>query len=158
MTDDLEEKIIEMDRKALIAEAQDDLVEQVARIICVEEGLDPDTSLGGDKQNWLWMEYTRCANLIIDVIKPHVLGYEGMTMPNGHENRTLDLNIDPARRGMENTGIYVRAKDEGKWQSVDIVYLDKASLLRWLRSRGGDNKWAESVVGVLLGHDAFDYS
>lgn len=52
-----------------------------------------------------------------------------------------------------NTGIYVRAKHEsGKWESVDIVLLTKTSLLEWLKSRGGDNPYAEDVVGILLGH------
>jgi len=51
------------------------------------------------------------------------------------------------------TGIYVRAlSPEGKWMSVDIALLDKESLLSWLRSRGGNNPWAENVVGILLGH------
>lgn len=57
------------------------------------------------------------------------------------------------------TGILVRAsltKADGtaKWDSFDIYYLEKASLLTWLKSRGGENKWAEDVVGILLGHGA----
>lgn len=51
------------------------------------------------------------------------------------------------------TGIFVRAQHEdGRWENVDIAALDKQSLLAWLKSRGGDNKWAEDVVGILLGH------
>jgi hypothetical protein len=51
------------------------------------------------------------------------------------------------------TGIFVRAKNpDGKWRSVDIALLDKVSLLVWLKSRGGDNPWAEDVVGILLNH------
>lgn len=51
------------------------------------------------------------------------------------------------------TGIYVRAKHKnGGWESVDIVLLEKESLLEWLRSRGGNNPWAEDCVGLLLGH------
>ena len=51
------------------------------------------------------------------------------------------------------TGIYVRAKfPEGGWGNVDIRDLDAESLLRWLRSRGGNNQLAENVVGILLGH------
>ena len=50
------------------------------------------------------------------------------------------------------TGIYVRAKRDGKWESVDISELTAESLLQWLRSRDGDNPWAEDVVGILLGH------
>ena len=66
----------------------------------------------------------------------------------------MNLKIDPDRRLQPvETGIYVRAQHpSGAWQSVDIFDLDKPSLLAWLRSRGGDNPWAEDVVGILLGH------
>ena len=51
------------------------------------------------------------------------------------------------------TGIYVRAmRESGKWESVDIPCLTKESLWEWLKSRGGDNPYAEDVVGILLGH------
>lgn len=50
------------------------------------------------------------------------------------------------------TGIYVRAQCDGKWDSFDIAELDKASLLEFLKSRGGDNAWAEDTVGILLNH------
>ena len=51
------------------------------------------------------------------------------------------------------TGIFIRAlSPEGKWESVDIVFLDKSSLLEWLKSRGGNNPCAENVVGILLGY------
>jgi len=69
-----------------------------------------------------------------------------------------DLLIDEKRLEQSyidnnHTGIYVRAKREsGKWESVDILCLTKDSLLDWLRSRGGDNPWAEDVVGILLGY------
>jgi hypothetical protein len=67
-----------------------------------------------------------------------------------------DPTIDP-KRAIEfadaNTGIHLRAKDQdGKWLAADIATLDKESLIAWLRSRGGDNQWAEDVVGILLGH------
>ena len=75
-------------------------------------------------------------------------------MPNPEE--TDILTIEPGRARGRETGIYVRAKHNGKWFNADIAELDKASLLAWLRSRGGENKWAESVVGTLLGHGAFD--
>jgi len=41
---------------------------------------------------------------------------------------------------------------DGKIAQADVAVLDKASLLKWLRSRGGENKLAENVVGVVLGH------
>ena len=71
-----------------------------------------------------------------------------------------DLHIDPERAVMADnlprTGAFVRAKDQtGKHQSVDITLLNKASLLALLRSRGGQNEWAENTVGLLLGHGPF---
>ncbi len=51
-------------------------------------------------------------------------------------------------------GIPVRCEGpDGKWGAFDIAHLDRASLIEWLRSHGGDNPWAERVVCVLLGHD-----
>lgn len=52
------------------------------------------------------------------------------------------------------TGIFVRAQvpPDNRWTSVDIEVLDLPSLMTWLRSRGGDNKWAENTVALLLGH------
>jgi hypothetical protein len=72
-------------------------------------------------------------------------------------DRTV-LRIDPIREGLPKeeqlfTSLYVRALgSDGRWHTVDIWMLDKESLLRWLRSRGGDNPYAEDVVGILLDH------
>lgn len=65
----------------------------------------------------------------------------------------MELKVDPARDELH-TGIFVRAKNaEGGWDSVDIAELDRDSLHAWLRSRGGENLWAENCVMQLLGHD-----
>lgn len=67
----------------------------------------------------------------------------------------MELKVDKERLFSPNrviTGIYVRAVYDGKFDSYDIDALTKKSLLEWLRSRGGDNPWAEDVVGILLGH------
>ena len=68
----------------------------------------------------------------------------------------MDLHIDLERwkekAKWEGTGIYVRAKIGDKWESADIALLEKDSLLSWLQSRGGKNRIAEDVVGILLGH------
>lgn len=67
---------------------------------------------------------------------------------------TMDtLTVDPYRTGAPETGVYVRARSEGKMGSHDIAHLDANSLLAWLRSRGGENAWAENTVGILLGHE-----
>lgn len=62
----------------------------------------------------------------------------------------------PEERGDLCTGIYVRAKRNDRWGSHDIADLDTVSLLRWLRSHGGANAWAESVVCLLLHHNEGD--
>lgn len=54
------------------------------------------------------------------------------------------------------TGVFVRAEFNGKWGSFDIAELDKPSLHAFLKSRGGDNLWAENVVEILLGHGHFE--
>lgn len=65
----------------------------------------------------------------------------------------MDIKQDSERIDLPSTGIYVRAlSPEGKWLSADIATLERASLMTWLRSRGGENAWAEEVVARLLGH------
>jgi hypothetical protein len=72
------------------------------------------------------------------------------------EKKELTLDLDrianPNYHGL--TGIFIRAKHEGKWGNFDIAELDEPGLMVWLRSRGGDNPWAESTVAILLGHRA----
>lgn len=70
---------------------------------------------------------------------------------------TFEATVDPARHEInhESTGVYVRAKYKEKWGSFDIAELDRDSLFRFLRSRGGANLWAENVVLVMLGHEAY---
>lgn len=62
------------------------------------------------------------------------------------------LRVDPAREGWDETGILVRAKLGETWVNADIAVLDTDSLNRFLRSRGGENAWAEGVVRIMLGH------
>jgi hypothetical protein len=66
------------------------------------------------------------------------------------------LLVDEARANhfkYVKTGIFVRAEfPDGSWDSVDIFWLTKESLTEWLKSRGGDNLWAEQVVYILLEH------
>lgn len=68
-----------------------------------------------------------------------------------------DLRVDDEREHEQRgaTNIFVRAKFEDAWGSYDIAELDRLSLLRWLRSRGGENLWAENTVISLLGHAQF---
>jgi len=64
------------------------------------------------------------------------------------------MTVDPSRwehrQEFPGTGIFVRAlvPPDNRWASVDIEMLDLTSL----RSRGGDNRWAENTVALLLGH------
>lgn len=67
-------------------------------------------------------------------------------------DRAAPRDEDGSRMG-PSTGIFVRAWNaDGRCVNACISELDKASLLAWLKSRGGDNRWAEDVVGILLGH------
>lgn len=70
--------------------------------------------------------------------------------------KPTEPEADPARiadpRYSDATGIYVRARGPGGYDSFDIATLSYDSLMTWLRSRGGQNEWAESVVAALLGH------
>lgn len=65
----------------------------------------------------------------------------------------MNLIVDNDRAHLDGTGIFVRAKHGGSWGSYDIATLTRDSLGEWLRSRGGENAWAESVVFILLGHE-----
>lgn len=71
---------------------------------------------------------------------------------------TAPLTVDPARVGNCHgfTDIFIRAQHDGAWGSYDIAELDRPSLQRFLRSRGGANEWAEGVVMILLGHPPLD--
>jgi hypothetical protein len=78
------------------------------------------------------------------------------------EPPTADLQVCPDRASVNRdmhrtTGIYVRAKGtDGRWDSFDIAELNRDSLVTWLRSRGGDNFWAENCVLIMLGHDPLE--
>lgn len=71
----------------------------------------------------------------------------------------MNLQADQNRMQLAGaSGIYVRAqRAEGQWDSVDIAELTAASLFEWLRSRGGENQWAEATVLILLGHDQSEF-
>lgn len=71
---------------------------------------------------------------------------------DGQVGGNVKLKVKPDVGKFCRTGIFVRAQTVKGWASVDIGQLDAPSLLSWLRSRGGDNAWAENVVGILLGH------
>jgi hypothetical protein len=53
---------------------------------------------------------------------------------------------------MQPSGILVRAIYEEKGVNADIALLRGESLMEWLHSRGECNRWAESVLMLLLGH------
>lgn len=67
----------------------------------------------------------------------------------------MQLKIDEERYqgAWDATGICVRAQREnGTYETVDISSLTKESLLVWLKSEGGDNRFAEDAVGIMLEH------
>lgn len=71
------------------------------------------------------------------------------------EDQAKPLHVDKSRLHSSrhnDTGIYVRAYSGTAVGNYDISQLTKESLLRWLRSRGGSNPWAESCVLIMLGY------
>ena len=70
---------------------------------------------------------------------------------------SIEYKVDGGRARSDDlypeSGIYVRAKLGDKWGSYDIAHLERESLVAWLKSRGGDNPWAENCVLLLLGHE-----
>lgn len=55
-----------------------------------------------------------------------------------------------------NLGLLVRVKNGPGWDVADAYALTRESLLRWLRSRGGKNLWAENIIMDIMGYDHFD--
>lgn len=49
--------------------ADNEMVERVARALCWANGMDPDLTLGGDGQNYLWMEYEHPARAAIAAMR-----------------------------------------------------------------------------------------
>ena len=47
----------------------ENIIEAVARAICWKNGMNPDLTLGGDGQNFLWMEYEGQAKAAIAAAK-----------------------------------------------------------------------------------------
>lgn len=105
-----------------------------------------------------WAVFASDTHEMVDLtlIKPdEAEGYyaEPVYTRSAIQQKPVELTADPEREGCEGlTGILVRAKDSsGKWGSLDIAELDRASLHAWLRSRGGKNLYAENCVLALLG-------
>ena len=66
----------------------------------------------------------------------------------------LQLKVDPYRTGAKETGVQARCLESpGVYKLHDIAHLDAASLLAWLRSKGGCNPWAENTIAALLHHE-----
>ena len=49
--------------------ATTEMVERVARALCWSNGMEPDKSLGGDGENFLWMEYVPQASAAIAAMR-----------------------------------------------------------------------------------------
>lgn len=62
------------------------------------------------------------------------------------------MRTDPDRElHMPGTGIYVRAMMSDKmYGSVDIISLDKESLMEWMKSK--EPEFLRNLVAMLLGH------
>jgi hypothetical protein len=77
--------------------------------------------------------------------------------PPDAEPEPLILEVDPERitgpKADRESGIYVRARLVGKWGNHDLLHLNRASVLAWLRSRASLN-FAHNTVLILLGHES----
>lgn len=60
------------------------------------------------------------------------------------------LTVDPMRLGLAEIGIPVRVYTDDRFRAIDIMHLDRASLLVLLRS--SDREWGERLVLEMLGH------
>jgi hypothetical protein len=72
----------------------------------------------------------------------------------------IEYRTEPSREAKAvGTGILVRARSNttGKFGNFDIAELNSDSLLRWLRSSGGKNLWAENTVALILGHQEWNW-
>jgi len=45
------------------------MVEKVARVLCWKNGMNPDLTLGGDGENFLWHEYEDAARAAIEAMR-----------------------------------------------------------------------------------------
>lgn len=82
------------------------------------------------------------------------------TSPSPETPEPPPYRTDPKSymRDVVTTDIFVRAqRPDDSWDAVDIWELSLESLIRWLRSRGGQNPHAESVLAAALGHESKDY-
>lgn len=62
----------------------------------------------------------------------------------------MELKVDPDRTEIFETGVFIRAINDGHWGSHDIAYLDKQSLKNLLESK--PHNWSMDLVGIILGH------
>jgi hypothetical protein len=75
---------------------------------------------------------------------------QGSTQPKGEQLRLIHFVGRIARSSL--APVFSCEQRHQSWDSVDIELLDLQSLMTWLRSRGGNNEWAENTVALLLGH------
>lgn len=71
------------------------------------------------------------------------------------EKEDAKLKIREDGKSPEEIGIKVPTmqNESGReFKNADIVYLDRDSLYKHLRSKGGRNDYAEDIVAHILGH------
>ena len=66
-----------------------DIIERVARVLCFKNGMDPNLSLGGDHENFLWMEYESQSRAAIEVTGVSDLLKAGLKLNKWVERVTL---------------------------------------------------------------------
>ncbi len=71
----------------------------------------------------------------------------------------LVLRFDASRLTVEPSGVLIRALAVDVMVTSDAAYLDRESMLAWLRSRGdlgreGEARWLRSIVLALLQYES----
>jgi len=82
------------------------MVERVARALCWKNGMNPDLTLGGDGQNFLWHEYVSQARAAIDAMRE----------PTPQVSAAVNSAITSGALSMEVLGVFVDAalSEEGE--------------------------------------------
>jgi hypothetical protein len=64
----------------------------------------------------------------------------------------MSLKVDPNRVGKVESGILVQASTDYEMGRYDCMDLDAQSFFEWMRSRGGENEWAENILLTIAGY------
>lgn len=75
-----------------------EMIERVARVLCIEDKEDPDATLGGDGINFLWQHYATSARIAIEAMREPTfdMTYAGGSDDVPFPGRVWEAMIDAA--------------------------------------------------------------